>query len=174
MKATMAAAAKDPKVLDLLKNPFALTPGFVGPSQPHGMKPMFDDSIQSWVAPFVMAPINTRNVQRSQHLLGHPWGSEFVYDEMMITGPGEKGEALANAIASDRSMSSKEGPKPGEGPSREERENGFYDLMFLGENVAASPSALQRLSVTVKGDRDPGYGSTSKNDHRSSALFVAR
>jgi short subunit dehydrogenase-like uncharacterized protein len=162
MKATMAAAAKDPKVLDLLKNPFALTPGFVGPLQPHGMKPMFDDSIQSWVAPFVMAPINTRNVHRSHYLLGQPWGSEFVYDEMMITGPGEKGEAMANAIASDRSMSSKEGPKPGEGPSLEERENGFYDLMFLGENLAANPSTLQRLSVTVKGDRDPGYGSTSK------------
>jgi short subunit dehydrogenase-like uncharacterized protein len=161
MKATMAAAAADPKVLDMLKNPFALTPGFTGPTQPHGMKPLFDESIQSWVAPFVMAPINTRNVHRTHALLGHPWGTDFVYDEMLITGPGEKGEALAQAIASDRSMSSKDGPKPGEGPSREERENGFYDLMFLGER-AGSGATVEKLSVTVKGDRDPGYGSTSK------------
>ncbi len=161
MKATMAAAAADPKILDLLKNPFSLTPGFAGPAQPHGMKPMFDESIQSWVAPFVMAPINTRNVHRSHALLGHPWGKDFVYDEMFITGPGEKGEAVANAMASDRSMSSKEGPKPGEGPSREERENGYYDLMFLGERRLDN-GEVQRLSVTVKGDRDPGYGSTSK------------
>src|SRR3989344_3248850 len=33
LKATMAAAATNPAVLDLLKNPFSLTPGFEGPRQ---------------------------------------------------------------------------------------------------------------------------------------------
>lgn len=157
LKATMAASAADPKVLDLLKNPFSLTPGFEGPRQPTGHKPLLDEALGMWVAPFVMAAINTRNVHRSNFLLQHAWGTDFVYDEMLVTGPGEKGEALANAVASDKSMGSDQGPKPGEGPSREEREAGFYDVLFLGDDGQGNT-----LRVGVKGDRDPGYGSTSK------------
>src|SRR3989344_1548406 len=94
LKATMAAAATNPAVLDLLKNPFSLTPGFEGPRQPTGHKPMVDEALGDgiWVAPFVMAAINTRNVHRSNFLLQHAYGTDFVYDEMLITGPGEKGE----------------------------------------------------------------------------------
>lgn len=157
LKATMAAAASDPRVLDLLRNPFSLTPGFEGPRQPSGNKPMVDEALGLWVAPFVMAAINTRNVHRSNFLLGHAWGQDLVYDEMMVTGAGAKGEAMAQAVAADRSLGGEGGPKPGEGPSREERENGFYDLLFLGQDAAG-----HSLRVGVKGDRDPGYGSTSK------------
>ncbi|MGV3681067.1 MAG: saccharopine dehydrogenase family protein [Acidovorax sp.] len=157
LQATMAASAADPKVLELLKNPFSLTPGFEGPRQPTGHKPMEDEALGMWVAPFVMAAINTRNVHRSNFLLQHAYGTDFVYDEMLVTGPGAKGEAIANAVAGDKSMGSKEGPKPGEGPSREEREAGSYDVLFLGED-----SHGNTLRVGVTGDRDPGYGSTSK------------
>lgn len=157
LQATMAASAADPKVLELLKNPFSLTPGFEGPRQPTGHKPMEDEALGMWVAPFVMAAINTRNVHRSNFLLQHAYGTDFVYDEMLVTGPGAKGEAIANAVAGDKSMGSKEGPKPGEGPSREEREAGSYDVLFLGED-----SQGNTLRVGVTGDRDPGYGSTSK------------
>jgi len=104
-----------------------------------------------------MAAINTRNVHRSNFLLNHAWGRDFVYDEMLVTGPGEKGEAIANAVAADKSMGGDGGPKPGEGPSREEREAGFYDVLFIGSNASGDT-----LRVGVKGDRDPGYGSTSK------------
>lgn len=157
LKATMAAAAAQPGVLDLLRNPFSLTPGFEGPRQPSGSKPMVDEVLGLWVAPFVMAAINTRNVHRSNFLLGHAYGADFVYDEMMVTGAGEKGEALANAVAADKSLGADDGPKPGEGPSREERESGFYDVLFIGTDAAG-----HCLRVGVKGDRDPGYGSTSK------------
>lgn len=157
LKATMAAAAAQPGVLDLLRNPFSLTPGFEGPRQPSGSKPMVDEVLGLWVAPFVMAAINTRNVHRSNFLLGHAYGADFVYDEMMVTGAGEKGEALANAVAADKSLGADDGPKPGEGPSREERESGFYDVLFIGTDTAG-----HSLRVGVKGDRDPGYGSTSK------------
>jgi short subunit dehydrogenase-like uncharacterized protein len=156
LKATMAAAAQ-PGVLELLRNPFSLTPGFEGPRQPSGSKPMVDEVLGLWVAPFVMAAINTRNVHRSNFLLGHAYGADFVYDEMMVTGAGEKGEALANAVAADKSLGADDGPKPGEGPSREERESGFYDVLFIGTDTAG-----HSLRVGVKGDRDPGYGSTSK------------
>ena len=157
LKATMAAAAARPQVLELLRNPFSLTPGFEGPRQPSGSKPMVDDVLGLWVAPFVMAAINTRNVHRSNFLLGHAYGADFVYDEMLVTGAGEKGEALANAVAADKSLGADDGPQPGEGPSREERESGFYDVLFIGTDAAGNS-----LRVGVKGDRDPGYGSTSK------------
>ena len=158
LKATMAAAALDPGVLDLLRNPFSLTPGFEGPKQPSGNKPMLEEAIGNlWVAPFVMAAINTRNVHRSNFLLQQAYGADFVYDEMLITGPGDKGQAIASAVAADKSLGGEGGPQPGEGPSRAERDAGFYDLLFLGHNARGDS-----LRVGVKGDRDPGYGSTSK------------
>ena len=163
LKATMAAAAKDPRVLDWLRSPFSLTPGFEGPKQPSGNKPMVDDALGQfrgegiWVAPFVMAAINTKNVHRTNFLLGQAYGADFVYDEMLITGPGAKGEQVALAVAGDRTLGGEGGPKPGEGPSKEERDSGFYDLLFLAEDAQ-----VNRLRAGVKGDRDPGYGSTSK------------
>ena len=157
LKATMAAAMQDPGVMDLLRNPFSLTPGFEGPRQPSGNKPMLEEDLGLWAAPFVMAAINTRNVHRSNFLLGHAWGADLVYDEMMLTGAGEKGEAMAKAVAGDKSLGAEGGPKPGEGPSRADREAGFYDVLFLGQDAAG-----HTVRVGVKGDRDPGYGSTSK------------
>ena len=157
LKATMAAAMQDPGVMDLLRNPFSLTPGFEGPRQPSGNKPILEQDLGLWVAPFVMAAINTRNLHRSNFLLGHAWGADLVYDEMILTGPGEKGEAVARAVAGDKSLGAEGGPKPGEGPSRAEREAGFYDVLFLGQDAAG-----HTVRVGVKGDRDPGYGSTSK------------
>ena len=158
LKATYAAAAKDLSLVALLKNPFSLTPGFDGPKQPSGNKPMFDEDLAMWVAPFVMATINTRNVHRSNLLMGFPYGQDFVYDEMMLAGPGEKGEAMAKAIVgANAAMGGPGGPQPGEGPSKEERETGFYDLLFVG----IAPDGRQ-IRAAVTGDRDPGYGSTSK------------
>jgi short subunit dehydrogenase-like uncharacterized protein len=157
-RALFEAAARDPSLLALMRDPFALTPGFQGPKQPPGNKPMFDDDLQAWVTPFFMANINTRNVHRSNMLMGFPYGRDFVYDEMQITGPGEEGEASARRIlAANNKMATSVAPKPGEGPSKEERENGSYDLLF----VALAPDGRQ-VRVAVKGDRDPGYGSTSK------------
>lgn len=155
-KATMAAAAKEPELFATLINPFALTPGFTGPEQPDGMHPVYDEVINSWVAPFVMATINTKNIHRSNLLLQHRYGEDFAYDEMFVTGPGEQGETIAKAIAEDKSMATDPTP-PGEGPTREQRENGLYDLLFLGQSADG-----KTISAGVKGDRDPGYGSTSK------------
>jgi short subunit dehydrogenase-like uncharacterized protein len=157
LKATMAAAAKDPVVVGYLTNPFSLSGDFAGPPQPPGNKPEYDDSLGSWATNFVMAPINTKNVHRTNALLGHKYGADFVYDEMMLTGPGDQGEAIAKHVASTPMMGGADDPKPGEGPSKEERETGFYDILFIGEYPDG-----RRAMLSVKGDRDPGYGSTSK------------
>jgi short subunit dehydrogenase-like uncharacterized protein len=157
-RATFEAVAKDLGLVALLKDPFVLTPGFQGPKQPPGNRPVFEEDLQSWTAPFVMATINTRNIHRSNMLMGFPYGKEFIYDEMVLTGPGEKGEANAKHVMA--ANTEKTGPgslKPGEGPSKEERENGRYDLLYI-----AFASDGRQVRASVKGDRDPGYGSTSK------------
>jgi short subunit dehydrogenase-like uncharacterized protein len=153
---TMQRAAKEPEVINWLRDPFSLAGGFSGPTQPHGAKPLFEEDLGSWSAPFIMASINTKNIHRSNALLGHRYGEDFVYDEMMLTGPGEKGEQIAKAVAADKSMAENP-PKPGEGPSKEERETGSFDVMFTGEAADGT-----RIIAGVTGDKDPGYGSTSK------------
>lgn len=157
LKATLAAVAKRPELAKLLVSPFALTPGFTGPDQPKGLLPHHDEAVGAWVAPFIMAPINTKNVHRTNFLLGHRYGADFRYDEMIVTGLGDLGRAAAEAMAKANPLGGDKGPKPGEGPSREERENGFYDLLFVGEFADG-----RTIRYAVKGDRDPGYGSTSK------------
>jgi short subunit dehydrogenase-like uncharacterized protein len=157
-KATFDAVARDLSLVTILNDPFALTPGFVGTKQPRGNKPAYEEDLQSWTAPFMMALINTRNVHRSNMLMGFPYGREFVYDEMVLTGPGEMGEANARKVmAANAEKTGPNTPKPGEGPSKEERENGLYDLLY----VAVAPDGRQ-VRASVRGDRDPGYGSTSK------------
>ncbi len=158
LKATMKAAAKNPKLIGLLQDPFALTPGFSGPGQPLGLVPEYDSSLESWAAPFIMATINTKNVHRTNFLRGHPYGEDFRYDEMMLTGLGDMGKQAASAVASMlKAPFGDGGPKPGEGPSKEERENGFYDVLFIGEMPGG-----ETIRYSVKGKYDPGYGSTSR------------
>ncbi|MEB3416029.1 saccharopine dehydrogenase NADP-binding domain-containing protein [Alteriqipengyuania sp. WL0013] len=157
-KATMAAAAKKPSILKVLNDPFALTPGFEGPDQPNGLIPKYEKDSNTWAAPFVMAAINTKNVHRSNFLLGHPYGEDFRYDEMVLTSPGDMGKAAAQAIAGGmKAMLGDGGPKPGEGPSEKEREEGFYDLLFVG----STPDG-ETIHYGVHGQYDPGYGSTSR------------
>ena len=151
--ATMAAQQKDPGIGAVLADPFALTPGFKGADQPDGETAYEDKVTGSWVAPFMMAGINTKAVHRSNFLLGHPWGRDFKYDEMLMTaGPPADGPPPAGFSFGSGPM-----PKPGEGPSQEERENGFYDLLYVGETADG-----RTARISVKGDMDPGYGSTSK------------
>lgn len=157
-KATFDAVAKDISLIAILNDPFALTPGFSGPKQPKGNRPLLEEDLQSWAAPFMMALINTRNVHRSNMLMGFPYGQDFVYDEMVLTGPGEKGEANAKRVmAANAEKTGPSAPKPGEGPSKEERENGLFNLLY----VAIAPDG-RAVRAGVIGDRDPGYGSTSK------------
>jgi len=156
MRATMASAKANPAIIQVLTNPFALTEGFTGPEQPAGMAPQYDEELQSRSAPFIMAPINTKNIHRSNFLMAHRYGEDFRYDEMLLTGDGDQGKAAAEFVAKDDSVA-KSNLQPGEGPSKEERENGNYDAIFAGQACTGD-----LMISSVQGDRDPGYGSTSK------------
>jgi short subunit dehydrogenase-like uncharacterized protein len=148
-RATREAAQKDPTIIRLLLDPFALTPGFKGPDQPRGDKPEQDADLGMQVAPFMMAPINSKNIHRSNMLQGHAYGTDFVYDEMAIVAPGG---SAADFTLPDAAT----GPKPGEGPTKEERESGFYDLLFIGIDKSGA-----QVRGAVYGRKDPGYGSTA-------------
>jgi len=168
--ATTEAAGRDPRIGELMADPFALSPA-KGAPQPSGDGVTHDADIPSWSAPFVMAAINTKNVHRSNALRGYPYGRDFTYSEMMMTGEGKAGERRARAMASQSRMQRAllgfaptrallkqfALPKPGEGPDKEARETGMYDVLFVG---AAGDGRTLRASV--RGDKDPGYGSTSK------------
>jgi short subunit dehydrogenase-like uncharacterized protein len=162
--ATMAALKEKPELFAVLANPFSLSNGFAGPDQPADNKPIFDDKLDTWVAPFFMAPINTKNVHRSNALMNHMYGKDFCYNEMWVMGPGDDGKAAADFISSSNPLSN--APKPGEGPSRESRENGNYDILFCGDITDES------AHVSVVGDMDPGYGSTSKMIAESAICLV--
>ena len=162
--ATMAALKEKPELFAVLANPFSLSNGFAGPDQPADNKPIFDDKLDTWVAPFFMAPINTKNVHRSNALMNHMYGKDFCYNEMWVMGPGDDGKAAADFISSSNPLSN--APKPGEGPSRESRENGNYDILFCADINDES------VHVSVVGDMDPGYGSTSKMIAESAICLV--
>lgn len=165
--ATMERIKAEPELLNVLINPFCLANGFQGPEQPVDNKPYEDEVLGQWVAPFIMAAINTKNVHRSNALMGHPYGEDFRYDEMMLCGPGEAGKAAAEMVASVNPLEGEDVPAPGEGPSRESREAGNYDLLFVGTTADG-----QEIRAAVTGDMDPGYGSTSKMLAESAVCLI--
>ena len=155
--ATMVAIDKNPELMQSLMDPFCLSGDFRGPEQPADNKPREDELLGQWLAPFIMATINSKNIHRSNALLGHAYGEDFRYDEMMLTGPGEQGKAVAEMIAASNPLSGDNVPAPGEGPSREAREAGSYDVLFVGSSADGG-----EIRAAVSGDLDPGYGSTSR------------
>jgi short subunit dehydrogenase-like uncharacterized protein len=119
-----------------------------------------------------MAAINTRVVRRSNALLGYAWGRDFRYREAMSFGRGPRGLLLASGVAAGttlgvaalavapvrRLVARRLLPAPGEGPSREVRESGFFVTRLVGK-MDGRPKTLR---ATVRGTSDPGYGETAK------------
>jgi len=166
-------AASDPALRKQLANPYSLCPTGQrrGPRQPNVKGPEFDEAFGAWIAPFVMSAINTRIVHRSNALLDRAYGKDFVYDEAVLAGKGTKGRLNATGMAMGLGAFMVAGvvpptrwllerfvlPAPGEGPSPEAQEKGFFDLRFHGTTADG-----RSLRARVTGDRDPGYGSTAK------------
>ncbi len=175
-------ARGDAELRKLLADPYALAPADLrnGPRQPNVGRPQRDEASGQWVAPFIMAATNTRVVQRSHALLGRPWGPDFLYDEAMMVGGGVGGAVKASMVAGGmgafagmaafgptRSLLRKVVPEPGEGPSPEAQEAGFFDLRLYGRTAGGD-----EIVTKVTGDRDPGYGSTAKMLAESALAFL--
>ncbi len=171
MQNIIKEAFKDREVRKSLTNPYGLNP--VGQQDGLDKRDLrsvkYDKRIKSWISPFLMAGINTRIVRRSNALSNFSYGKEFTYDEAVMTGKGFKGRLngiflsipLMFLAAKPGSFFNKIfniiSPKPGQGPNKKERENGYFSLRFFVFQKDSNKSIFK-----VTGDKDPGYGSTSK------------
>ncbi len=170
---TIREARGDRSIARILANPYALNPAGEreGPDGRDQAAVVYDDDAGCWTAPFVMASINTRVVRRSHALAGFPYGRDFRYREAVMTGSGAPGWLKGTAVTvtlgglatglsfapTRRLLQNLVLPEPGEGPDADAREKGFFNLLQVGH---LGDGTVMRTRIT--GDRDPGYGSTSK------------
>jgi short subunit dehydrogenase-like uncharacterized protein len=175
---------EDREIAKILVHPYSLNPAGEreGPDRRDQQNVVYDDTAESWTAPFVMAGVNTKIVRRSNALAGYPYGRDFTYREVVLTGKGIGGWikgtvmtlglgllVLGASFGPTRKLLQKFVlPKPGEGPSPELQQSGFFNLMQMGE---LPDGRVIRARIT--GDQDPGYGSTSKMLSES-ALCLAK
>ena len=169
----VSEAANDPRIAKVLRNPYALNPpsSVNLPNQRDQSGARLVTSEGVWTAPFVMAAVNTRVVRRSHALEEFRYGTDFTYNEAVITGHGLGARLKATGIALAlrafivasaipflrEKVVRKRLPAPGDGPDAKQRAEGFFNLLAVGTLADG-----ETLRVRVKGDRDPGYGSTSK------------
>jgi short subunit dehydrogenase-like uncharacterized protein len=170
-------AAKDPSVRRVMGNPYGLNPDPKerGPDGRDAVKVSFSRDVGKWTGPFVMASVNTRVVRRSNALLDWAYGRDFRYSEVQSFGKGPRGMlraaamtaglggflAAANVPLLRRQLEQRVLPAPGEGPSKEAREKGFFVFRLFGEGADGRGGAL-RLEGKVAAKGDPGYAATSR------------
>lgn len=176
--ATLLANAKDsrhdPTIQWALAHPYALNPRGEqeGPASTDPLGPRWDPELGSWVAPFVMASVNTKVVRRTNALLGYSYGRQFRYEEAVLTGSGMRGLTRASVITAGlaallvgvrtrplRPLIARLLPRPGEGPSARRRESGSFELLFVVKDPRNPSNSIR---VEVRAERDPGYGATSR------------
>lgn len=172
MIAMMEKAREDKSIRTKLADPYVLNNTQRGLDGPDRLSAYYDEDFDSWVGPFVMGSVNTRVVRRSAELLNGLYGRDFQYNEGVLSGKGAGGFLGATgtgvgtgvfvgaaSVSFTRGLMQKFLPKPGEGPSDDAINNGYYDIELFGQHPTDSN---KNVRVRVKGDKDPGYGSTSK------------
>lgn len=163
----------DRSVARTLVDPYGLNPNDErsGPDGRDQQNVRFDETAGAWTAPFIMAGINTKVVRRSHALSAYQYGRDFRYREAVMTGRGIgawiKAQTMALGLGALVFFASFDGTrsllerfvltKPGDGPDKHARETGFFDLRQFGHLRDGT-----LLQSRITGDRDPGYGSTSK------------
>lgn len=166
------AASRDPEALKSMVDPYGLSPkGTTGPDRDASSwhKSTFP-GVDGYVAPFIMGPINARVVRRTNALTDERYGHAFRYSEWMRTGTGAKGYLVAAGTTvgtgalftlgqekATRRLLARWLPKSGVGPTKEQRDSGFYRIRLFGKR-----DGQRALDLRVEGDLDPGYGDTSK------------
>lgn len=169
MVAILDAIRKDHSLSKQIKNPYCLCPDDKrsGVRQKSNNTYYFSKDINKWVAPFVMASINTKIVHASNALQNYPYGKEFHYNEMSACKNKLKAMTLHfSLIMLFATLYNKFTrkfilkyflPKPGEGPTIEQQENGKFEL-----TMHATTKSGHKFITKVCGDKDPGYGSTAQ------------
>jgi short subunit dehydrogenase-like uncharacterized protein len=165
----------DPNFDRLSQDPYALCPEGErnGPDGPDRMMPLevtWDVDLLAWTKPFFMGPMNSKVVRRSNAIMGYPYGRDFSYQETALTRGGIGGWwaamryaifgrlfLIAMSIPATRGLLQRRVlPKSGEGPGKEVRETGSYELVLVGEMPDGTI-----LKARVTGQGDPGVRSTT-------------
>lgn len=173
MRTQVATVKTDPALGASLADPYALSPDRaaepdLGPED-DGWLPTRDPLLGRWVAPFVMAPFNTRIVRRSNALQDHGYGPGFRYREVMGVGSSRLAPVVAGAVAAGvggfavgmgfpptRWLLDTVLPKPGSGPSENVQRRGHFRI-----EVHTRTSTGARYVATVAAHGDPGYAATA-------------
>jgi short subunit dehydrogenase-like uncharacterized protein len=174
----MEQAKSDREVRRLLFDPHGLDPergtASKDPFEDDQRAIKFDKDIGRWTAPFVMAAVNTRMVRRSHAILKSEnqkgYGPHFRYNEAMSFAKGPAGLAAASLVVAglgafmaaaaidpvrgllERTVL----PAPGEGPSKEQQERGFFEM-----RIVAKTESGKKITGRIAGNKDPGYGQTA-------------
>ena len=173
MRTQVETVKTDPALGRILADPYALSPERaaepdLGPEDERRL-PTRDPLLGRWVAPFVMAPFNTRIVRRSNALQDHAYGPGFRYREVMGVGGSPAAPVVAGAVAAGlggfavgmafpptRWLLDKVLPKPGGGPSEKLQRRGHFRI-----EVHTRTSTGARYVATVAAHGDPGYAATA-------------
>ena len=128
-----------------------------------------DPDLGQWIGPFVMATYNTRIVRRSNALQDYAYGRDFRYREVTGLGSGPTapvvGAAMAGglgalatglALPPTRKLLDAVLPDPGEGPSEEARDKGYFKIQ-----VRARAADGSNWVAKVAAQGDPGYKATA-------------
>ena len=161
-----------------LKDPYSLCPpGHGFSAAQRDVKIEYDAASGGWIAPFIMAGINTRVVHRSNALSDKSYGADFRYEEAVVSrGAGMARAATwgVNALMLGLAvppvrwlLETMVLPKPGEGPSEKAQREGGFALVFHGSTARGDT-----MRCRVTGDRDPGYGSTAKMLSQAAACLA--
>jgi len=168
----LATSSKD--MLAIMSDANALIPADAGIDVPGTdvKGPRWEPEIGAWAVPYLLAAFNSQIVRRSNALAGFPYGRDFRYGEGAATGAGIGGwlRAVAATVSMytfvtmgllrpTRAMARRLMRKPGEGPSREKIENGYYRIVFTARHPQ-DPTVITQ--VQIDGERDPGYGSACR------------
>jgi len=144
---------------------FLLSPAVTRPPralEQDPVKAIYDADVHTWTAPFVMSGINTRVVRRSCQIRG----VEVAYQEYTKVGGHFAASAMATAGAlfarslrssTIRALLRKVSPAPGEGPSQQTMDNGWFRCTLFGKT---SDGRTAQGLISDKGD--PGNRVTVK------------
>ena len=167
-----------------MRDPFVLNPEeTVSAEQREKSKDGFSikkvEGIDGWTGMGLMAVANTRVVRRSAALMEQnqkPYGNNFTFGEhglfsnKRMARLASYGLLMAFLVISTpiKHLVRPFLPKPGEGPSQEQQDNGWFRSTFVAESEDG-----ERKICTMYGSGDPGYKSTAKLVCES-ALALAR
>ena len=163
---------RDPAQRKVAGDPYALSPDRSAEpdlGRERELQSVERDPELGWLAPFVMAGINTRVVRRSNALQGHAYGRRFRYREVMSAGEGPLAPVKAGAIVAGlggmvaglsfgptRKLLDRVLPAAGEGPSEAAQRKGFYEIA-----IHTRTSSSRRYTARVAQQGDPGYAATA-------------